>query len=132
MEGFSYSDRVEANAMPLARSLTNIKREISGKKWAEARQWEGGRTSKTKYRMPKSQKPDGTVAGSTKRLDSWFHQLKTGYRLSGQHLNWTKNRTNPQSRWCWYRTQTRDHLLKEFRKWKPQQKIIVRAMGVRR
>jgi len=42
-------------------------REISEKKWAEARQWAGGRTSK-KYRLPVSQRPDGTVAGSAKRL----------------------------------------------------------------
>ena len=68
MEWLNYSDRAEVRAMPLPRSLANPKREISEKKWAEARQWAGGRTSKTKYRMPKSQRPDGTVAGSTKRL----------------------------------------------------------------
>ena len=32
--------------MPLPRSLANIKREIAATKWAEARQWAGGRTSK--------------------------------------------------------------------------------------
>ena len=73
--------------MPLPRSLANLKREISEKKWAEARQWAGGRTSKTKYRMPKSQRPDGTVAGSTKRLASWFYHIETGHCLSGQYLN---------------------------------------------
>jgi len=31
--------------MHLARSLANLKREISEKKWVEARQWAGGRTS---------------------------------------------------------------------------------------
>ena len=46
------------------RSLANIKREISEKKWAEARQWAGSRTSKKKYSMPMSQKPDGTMVGS--------------------------------------------------------------------
>jgi len=55
---------------PLPRSLANLKREISDKKWAEARRWAGGRTSKTKFHMPESQKPDGAVAGSTKRLAS--------------------------------------------------------------
>jgi len=53
---------------PLPRSLSNLKREISEKKWAEARQWAGSRTSNAKYRLPKSQKPGGTVADSTKRL----------------------------------------------------------------
>ena len=52
----------------------------------EARQWAGGRTSKKKYRLPESQRPDGTVAGSTKRLASRFYQLKTGHCLTGQYL----------------------------------------------
>jgi len=30
--------------MPFPRFLANLKREISEKKWAEARQWAGGRT----------------------------------------------------------------------------------------
>jgi len=108
----------------LPRSLANLKREISGKKWSEARQWAGGRTSTSKYRMLKSQKPDVAVAGSTKRLASRFYQTKTGYYLSGQYFNWTKNRHTPQCWWCRYRTQTRDHLFKECPEWKPQQKIL--------
>jgi len=64
----------------------------------EARQWAGGRTSKKKYRLPESQRSDGTVVGSTKRLASRFYQLKTGHCLTGQHLNWTRNRPTPQ---CW-------------------------------
>jgi len=72
--------------MPLLRSLAHLKREIMEKKWA------GGRTSKIKYRMPKSQRPDSTVAGSTKRLASRFYQLKTGNCRIGQCLHWSKNR----------------------------------------
>ena len=56
VEWLNYSDRTEMRPMPLPRSLANLKREISEKKWAEARLWAWGRTSKTKYRMPKSQK----------------------------------------------------------------------------
>ena len=108
----------------LPRSLANFKREISEGKWVEARQWAGGRTSKTKYRMPKSQRPDGEASGSAKRLASRFYQLKTGHCLSGQYLHWTKNRTTPKCWWCRYRTQTRDHLFKECPEWKPQQKIL--------
>jgi len=52
MEGWTYSDRTEET--PLPKSLANIRREISEKKWMEARQWAGGRTSKNKYKMPKS------------------------------------------------------------------------------
>jgi len=116
--------RTEVRGAPLPRSLANLKREISEKKWAEARQWAGGRTSRKKYRMPDSQKPDGAVANSTKRLASRFYQLKTGHCLTGQYLNWTKTRTTPQCWWCRYRTQTRDHLFKECPEWKPQQKIL--------
>jgi len=120
----SCSDRTDVRAMPLPRSLANLKREISEKKWSEARQWSGGRTCKTKYRMPNSQQPDGAVAGSTKRLASGFYQLKTGHCLTGQYLHWTKNRATPQCWWCRYLTQTRDHFLKECPEWKPQQKIL--------
>jgi hypothetical protein len=40
------------------RSLVNIKREISGKKWAEARQWVEGRITVRKYRMPDKPAPE--------------------------------------------------------------------------
>jgi len=116
--------RTEARVAPLPQSLANLKRGISEKKWAEARQWAGGRTSKKKYQLPKCQRPDGTVAGSTKRLASRFYQLKTGHCLTGQYLNWTKSRPTPQCWWCRYRTQTRDHLFKECPEWKSQQKIL--------
>ena len=78
-----YLDPDEARAMSLPRSLTHLKREISEKMLAEARQWAGGRTSKTKYRMPKSQWPDGTFAGITKRLASRFYQVETGRCRTG-------------------------------------------------
>jgi hypothetical protein len=54
------------------------KREISEKKWAEARQWAGSWITKAKYMTPASQKPDGVVAGSAKMLASRFYQPKTG------------------------------------------------------
>jgi hypothetical protein len=69
--------------MPLPISPAHLKREISKKKWAEARKWVGGRTSKKKYKMPRRQKPDGTVAGSSKRLVSRFYQMRTGHCLTG-------------------------------------------------
>jgi len=128
----SYLDRVEACMVPLPRSLANLKREIFDKKWAEARQWADGRTSKTKYRMPKSQKPDGVVAGSTKRLASRFYQLKTGRCPSGQYLHWTKIRTDPPQSAGGvgrYRTQTREHLFKLCPEWKAQQKILCAEVG---
>jgi len=37
--------RAEVRGAPLPRSLANLKREISEKKWVEARQWAGGRSS---------------------------------------------------------------------------------------
>jgi len=73
LEWLTYSDRPEACSMPLPRSIANIKRETAEKKWAEARKWAGGRTSKKKYKMPESQRPDGAVAKSTKRLTSRFY-----------------------------------------------------------
>jgi len=100
VEWLSSSGRTEVRVATLPRSLANLKWEILEKKWVEARQWAGGRTLKMKYRMPKSQKPDGAVAGSFKRLASRFYQIKTGHCLTGQYLNWTKNRPTPPCWWC--------------------------------
>jgi len=58
----------------------------------------GGQTSREKYRMPSSQKADGTVVGSSERLDTTFYQLKTGRCLTGQYLHWTKNIPTAQCR----------------------------------
>jgi len=65
VELLGYSDCVEWRTMPLLRSLAHVKREISKKKWAEARQWAGGRDSRKMYKMLTMQKPDGTVACSS-------------------------------------------------------------------
>jgi len=104
--------------MPLPRSLAHPKREISEEKWAEARQWAGGRTPREKYKMPDKQKPDGTVADSSGRLASGFYQLKTGHCLTEQYLNWTKSWPTAQCWWCPCKTQTRDHLFKVCPEWK--------------
>jgi ribonuclease HI len=108
----------------LPRSLAHLKREISEKKWAEARQWAGSWISKHKYKMPHRQRPDQTVAGSTKRHASRFYQLKTGHCLTAQYLNWTKTRPTAQCWWCPYRTQTREHCFKACPAWKEQQKTL--------
>ena len=121
---YNYGGRSEVRAMPLPRSLANVKREISEKKWAEARQWAGGRTSRTKYRMPSGQRPDSMVAGSTKRIASRFYQIKTGHCRTGQYLNWTKSQPTPQCWWCRYPNQTREHLFKVCPEWKAQQKTL--------
>jgi len=89
----------------------------------EARQWAGGRTSKKKYRMLKSQRPDGTIAGSTKRLTSGFYRLKMGHCLTGQCLQRMKNRHTGQCWWCRCQVQTQDHLFKVCPEWTAQQKI---------
>jgi len=74
--------------------------------------------------MPKSQRPDGTVAWSPKRLVSRFYQVKTGRYLTGQYLHWTKNLPTPQCWWCRYQTQTQEHPIKTCPEWKAQQKIL--------
>jgi len=79
-------ERTTAQVATLPRPLANVKGGITEKKWVEARQRAGSRTSKTKYRMTKSQRPDGVVAGSTKRLASRYYQLKTGHARSGPNL----------------------------------------------
>jgi hypothetical protein len=120
LEWMTYSDQPEEQSMPLPRSLANIRREITEKKWAEAQKWVGGRTSKKKYKMSKGQRPDGTVAGSTKRLAARFHQLKMGHTRTGEYLHWTKSRPPAQCWWCPHPRQTREHLLKGYPGWRKQ------------
>jgi len=51
--------------------------------------------------------------------------LKTGHCLTGRYLHWTKNQPTVSAGGTGsYRTQTRDHLLKVWPKWKAQQKIL--------
>jgi hypothetical protein len=64
----------------------------SEKKWAKARRWAGARVTGKNYKLPIRRRPDGTIAGSSKRLTSRFYQLKAGHCLAGQYLNWTKSR----------------------------------------
>jgi hypothetical protein len=100
--------------MPLPSSLAHLKGEISEKKWAEARRgpWSGGRVATKEYRLPREERPDKTVAGSSKRLASRFYQLKTG--LTGQCLEWTRNKPTAKCWWYPYRTQTWDHVFKNY------------------
>ena len=74
--------------------------------------------------MPKSHRPDGTVAGITKRLASRFYQLKAGRCRTGQYLHWAKARPDPECWWCQCPSQTRDHLFKVCREWRLQQKVL--------
>jgi hypothetical protein len=113
-----------ARPMPLPRSLAHLKREITEKKWEEARCWVGSRVSGNKYRMPKEQRPDQTVAGSTKRAASRFYQLKTGHCLTGQYLCWTKNRATAECWWCRCKMMTREHVFKNCPEWKEQQRVL--------
>ena len=60
----SCSGRSKAREMPHPRSLGHLKREISEKKWVEARQWPEGRTSKIKHRMPKARGRTARMPGA--------------------------------------------------------------------
>ena len=55
---------------------------------------------------------------------AWFYQIKTGHCLTGQYLNWTKNRPTPQCWWYRYPNQIREHLFKVCPEWKAQQKNL--------
>jgi hypothetical protein len=74
--------------------------------------------------MQARQKPDGVVAGSSKRHTWRFSQVKTCHCLTGQHLHTMKSHPTPQCWWCASETQTRDHLFKECAEWREQQRIL--------
>jgi len=106
--------------MPLTRSLADTRREITEKKWEEAKAWAEDRIAAKKYRMPRNQRSNGIVAGCPKRLTRRYHQLRTGHCITGQYLQWTRNCDTAECGWCHYKTQTREHLFKNCPQWKKQ------------
>jgi hypothetical protein len=118
VEWLGYADRYGRWPIPLPRSLANIKREISEKKWAEARRWAEGRITARKYRVLGERQPNKVVDRCPKRLAGRFHQLKTGHRPVGQYLKWTKRRGTAKCGWCTCKVKTREHLFKNCPRWK--------------
>jgi len=123
-----YKDRYGRRHRPPPRFLANLKREISEKKWEEARTWSRNRVKGKKYQMPRTMRQNNMVARGPKRLAGRFHQLKTGHCRTGQNLKWTKNSDKAECGWCQYKTQTSEHLFKNCDKWRPQQKIMWAAI----
>jgi len=64
------------------------------------------------------------VARAPKRLAERFHQVRTGHCRTGQYMEWTKNAGTAKCGWCQYKTQSRNHLFKNRKQWKMQQKIL--------
>jgi len=124
VEWMGYKERYGRRPMPPPRSLANLKREVSEKKWEEARTWPKKRVKGKKYQMPKTMHQNNMVARRPKRLPGRYHQLKTGHCRTGQYLKWTKNSDKAERGWCQYKTQTREHLFKNCDRWRPQQKIM--------
>ena len=104
------------------RSLANLKREISEKKWSEAQEWVKERVKGRKYRM--SKRTSKEVERAPKLLAGRFHQIRTGHCRTGQYLEWTRNADTAECGWCKYRVLTREHLFKHCGRWKMQQKIL--------
>jgi len=87
-------------------SLAHIKRKCSEAKWTDASKWvkaQLARTSNSKYRPSDKQKPNATVAQANKKLAVRFYQLKRGYCLTGQYLQWTTRRPDAKCWWCNYK-----------------------------
>jgi hypothetical protein len=77
IEWLGQSDRYGRRPMPPPRSLANIARQISEKKWTDAKQWAEGRITAKKYRMPADQWPNKAVAGVDACVDSCVRCLDT-------------------------------------------------------
>jgi hypothetical protein len=84
--------------MPLPRSLAHLKREISEKKWVEARSWAGRRVSSKKYRLPREQRPDKVVVGQLQ--EACLKVLPAEARaLPHEYLGWMGNQPTAKC-WC--------------------------------
>jgi len=91
--------------------------------WVHALQWAGGRIRKAKYRMPKTQRPDGTDAGTPKgRLE--VLPAENGPRSHRTIPTLGKARSTALCWQCQGPTWTREHRFKIFLKWKEQQHIL--------
>ena len=99
----------------MMRSRLNRQRRVNGA---------GGRSSKTKYRMPESQRPDRTVARSTKRLPrgstrSRWGTVCPGSASTGRRIGPPRNAGGAGTRARLGSTSSRC-----VREWKAQQKIL--------
>jgi len=75
VEWLRYSDRAGARSMSLPRSLAHVKREISEKKWLEARRWVGGRVS---IRLSSGQSRQWPVNSATRVASRFYVQAEDG------------------------------------------------------
>ena len=124
VEWMGHSDRYGRRRMPLTRSIANIRREIAERKWEEARSWSEKWIKKKKDRLPEKMRQNAAVARGPKRLAERLHQLSTVHYRTGQYLEWTKNTSTAECGWCQCKTQTWNHLFKESKQWKGQQKTL--------
>jgi hypothetical protein len=124
VEWLGRADQYGRRLMPPPRSLANLKREISERKWTEAHRWVEERIRRNKYTMPEELRPSRIVDRSAKRLARRFYQLKTGHCLTGQYLQGIGSSPSAECGWCSYKMQTREHLFKNCPRWKPQQRIL--------
>lgn len=105
-------DAIIGSVQRTANTPTHVSRthqaRFSEKKRTEVQRWVARRATGRKYKSPTRQRPEGTAAGSSKRLAPRSHQLKMGHRLTGQCPKRTGNQ--PTAKYP-YRTQTRKHVL---------------------
>jgi len=52
-----------------------------------------------------------------------FYHIRMGHCRTGQYLKSAKNANTADCGWCYYKTQAREHLLKNRKRWGTQQKI---------
>ena len=61
---------------------------------------------------------------SKKSIAARFYQLRTGHALMGKYLQRIGKRRDMKCWWCGHEYQTRDHLFKWCKRWKPEQKRL--------
>jgi ribonuclease HI len=111
-------------------SLARLSRQVTEKKWEEAKGWAYSRITNPSYnvkcRQWRKNRPDPAPAKARKGIASRYYQLKTGHALTGVYLKWIGSREEDTCWWC-HRpgiTQTREHLFKTCTAWRQQQKML--------
>ena len=111
---------------------TMVPQPLRGRRQRGSRRVGQGTThqsSNSKYRPSDKQKPNAAVAPPNKKLAARFYQLKSGHCLTGQYLQWATRRPDAKCWWCNCKSQTREHLFKNFTQWKSQQKTLLAVVS---
>jgi len=129
--GELYGDS-ESRRFQSRTSMAYLKRRATEAKTRGTKVWIAGRTKRRRsYIPPKNTGFRKELKGERKAIASRYYQLLTGHALIAPFLNEKLKKTDSDQ--CWWREagkrQTRDHLFKEYGRWKTEINVLWTSIG---